>query len=73
MLGAAGAVEAAYTALTLATGEVPPTANLENPDPACDLDYLPREARRRVLDVAISNSFGFGGTNACLVFRRFDA
>ena len=73
MLGAAGAVEAAYTALALATGEVPPTANLEHPDPACDLDYVPREARRRPLNVAISNSFGFGGTNACLVFRRFNA
>lgn len=73
MLGAAGAVEAAYTALAIHTGEIPPTANLEYPDPACDLDYLPREARRRHLRVALSNSFGFGGTNACLVLRRFEA
>ncbi len=71
MLGAAGAVEAAYTALTLARGEVPPTANLEHPDPACDLDYVPGEARSAPIDVALSNSFGFGGTNACLALRRF--
>ncbi len=71
MLGAAGAVEAAYTALTLSRGEVPPTANLEHPDPACDLDYVPGEARKAPVEVALSNSFGFGGTNACLALRRF--
>ena len=70
MLGAAGAVEAAYTTLALVYGEVPPTANLEHPDPACDLDYVPGDARRKPLRVALSNSFGFGGTNACLVLRR---
>jgi 3-oxoacyl-[acyl-carrier-protein] synthase II len=70
LLGAAGAVEAAYTVLTLAHRVLPPTINLEEPDPACDLDYVPHEARRASVDVALSNSFGFGGTNAVLVFRR---
>jgi 3-oxoacyl-[acyl-carrier-protein] synthase II len=70
LLGAAGAVEAAYTVLTLAHRVLPPTINLEDPDPACDLDYVPHEARRASVDVALSNSFGFGGTNAVLVFRR---
>jgi 3-oxoacyl-(acyl-carrier-protein) synthase len=51
-------------------GLVPPTINLDEPDPACDLDYVPHEARRLPLDAAVSNSFGFGGTNVSLVFRR---
>ncbi len=71
MLGAAGAVEAAYCALVVSRGEVPPTANLEHPDPECDLDYIPGDARRGRIDVALSNSFGFGGTNVSLVLRRF--
>ncbi len=69
LLGAAGGVETAVTALTLARGIIPPTINLENPDPQCDLDYVPGEAREVPLKAALSNSFGFGGTNACLVLR----
>ena len=69
-LGAAGAIEAAYTALTLFHGVIPPTINYEHPDPECDLDYVPNRARRAAVHVALSNSFGFGGTNACLAFRR---
>jgi len=70
LLGAAGAVEAAYTALTLAREVLPPTINLERPDPACDLDYVPGEARRARVDAALSTSFGFGGTNSTLVLGR---
>jgi 3-oxoacyl-[acyl-carrier-protein] synthase II len=70
LLGAAGTVEAAYTVLALARGTLPPTINLEEPDPACDLDYVPNAARRQQVEAAISNSFGFGGTNAVLVVRR---
>lgn len=73
LLGAAGAVEAAYTVLTLARGALPPTLNLDEPDPACDLDYVPHRARRLQVEVAISNAFGFGGTNATLAFRRAPA
>ncbi len=72
LLGAAGAVEAAFTLLTLVRGEVPPTMNYEVPDPACDLDYVPNTARRERFKVALSNSFGFGGTNVSLAFQRFD-
>jgi len=71
LLGAAGGVEALASAMALHTGVVPPTATLQNPDPACDLDYVPGTARELSPDVALSNSFGFGGTNATLVFRRF--
>jgi 3-oxoacyl-[acyl-carrier-protein] synthase II len=70
LLGAAGTVEAAYTVLALARGTVPPTINLDQPDPACDLDYVPRAARAAAVEAALSNSFGFGGTNAALAFRR---
>jgi 3-oxoacyl-[acyl-carrier-protein] synthase II len=70
LLGAAGAVEAAYAVLTLARGVLPPTLNLDEPDPECDLDYVPHCARTAAPTVALSNAFGFGGTNACLVFRR---
>ena len=70
LLGAAGGVEAVISVLALARGILPPTINLENPDPECDLDYIPHTARKAQVDVAMSNSFGFGGTNACLVFRR---
>lgn len=71
LLGAAGAVETAYTALALYHQIVPPTINLENPDPECDLDYVPHTARPAEIEVAISNSFGFGSTNACVVLRKF--
>ena len=70
LLGAAGSLEAVYTTLALREQMLPPTINQENPDPACDLDYVPNRARAASFDVAISNSFGFGGTNACLVLRR---
>jgi len=71
-LGAAGGIEAIYTLLALARGRLPPTINYEEPDPACDLDYVPNLARASDARVALSNSFGFGGANACLVFRRWD-
>lgn len=69
-LGASGAIEAAISALTLDRGWIPPTVNLENPDPACDLDYVPHTGRDAKPDVVLSNSFGFGGINAALVFKR---
>ena len=71
MLGAAGGVEAAFTALTVFNGIIPPTINLHNPDPDCDLDYVPLVAREALVNVALSNSFGFGGTNGVIVMRRF--
>jgi 3-oxoacyl-[acyl-carrier-protein] synthase II len=70
LLGAAGAVEGIYSVLTLHRQMIPPTINYENPDPECDLDYVPNQARKADVRVALSNSFGFGGTNACVVFRR---
>jgi 3-oxoacyl-[acyl-carrier-protein] synthase II len=70
LLGAAGAVEAVFTALAIRDQVSPPTINLRTPDPECDLDYVPNEARRMPIRVALSNSFGFGGTNATLVFAR---
>lgn len=73
LLGAAGAIEAAFTALAIERGVLPPTINYETPDPDCDLDYVPNEARRADLEAAMSNGFGFGGTNAVLVFRRHEA
>lgn len=72
LLGAAGGVEAIATVLALHRGVLPPTATLNEPDPACDLDYLPGRARHQQVDVALSNGFGFGGTNACLLFSRFE-
>ena len=71
LLGAAGGVEAVISILALRDGVLPPTINLENPDPECDLDYVPNKARQSQVDVVMSNSFGFGGTNACLIFKRF--
>ena len=69
-LGAAGALEAAITALSIHHGVVPPTINLEKADPACDLDYVPGEARDARIEAAISNSFGFGGHNCVLCFGK---
>jgi len=71
MLAAAGGVEAIFTVLTIRDGIIPPTMNYDTPDPDCDLDYVPNVARKAKIDVALSNSFGFGGVNATLVFRRF--
>ncbi len=71
MLGAAGAVEAAVAALALQQGIVPPTINLENPDPECDLDYVPNKSRKQNIKAALSNSLGFGGINAALVFKKY--
>lgn len=72
LMGAAGAVEALVCVRSLETGWVPPTINYENPDPACDLDYVPNEARELEARVVLSNSFGFGGHNSCLLFRRWE-
>jgi 3-oxoacyl-[acyl-carrier-protein] synthase II len=71
LLGAAGGIEAVFSILALQQGIIPPTINLDNPDPGCDLDYVPHKSRVCSFDVAISNAFGFGGVNACLVFRRW--
>ena len=69
LLGAAGAVEGVYSVLALKHGVIPPTINYEMPDPQCDLDYVPNQARKAEIKVVLSNSFGFGGTNACIIFR----
>ena len=71
LIAAAGSVEAIVCLLTIRDGMLPPTINLENPDPECDLDYIPNEARRKQVDVALSNSFGFGGQNITLIIKRF--
>jgi 3-oxoacyl-[acyl-carrier-protein] synthase II len=71
LLGAAGGIEAIASVLALHHGILPPTINYETPDPECDLDYVPNQARKQDLEVALSNAFGFGGTNATLVFRKF--
>ena len=71
LLGAAGGVEAIFSLLTIRDGIIPPTINLENPGQGCDLDYVPNTAREQDVNIAISNSFGFGGTNGSLVFRKF--
>jgi len=72
LLGAAGGIEAVLTSLAIKYQIAPPTINLENPDPECDLDYVPNIARNMKIDIAVSNSFGFGGTNGSLVFKRFE-
>ncbi|MFA7525768.1 MAG: beta-ketoacyl-ACP synthase II, partial [Acidithiobacillus sp.] len=72
LLGAAGGVEAIFTTLALYHGILPPTINLDQADEGCDLDYVPLKARKASVEVALSNSFGFGGTNSSLVFRRVD-
>jgi 3-oxoacyl-[acyl-carrier-protein] synthase II len=71
LLGAAGGVEAIFTVLTIRDGIIPPTINHDTPDPECDLDYVPNVARKRGVNITLSNSFGFGGINATLVFRKF--
>jgi 3-oxoacyl-[acyl-carrier-protein] synthase II len=73
LLGAAGAVEGIITVLVGRTGKIPPTINFSTPDPACDLDYAHNEQRDREVRVALTNSFGFGGHNVCLAFRRWEA
>jgi len=70
LLGAAGGIEAIFTALSIRDQIAPPTINLDNPDDGCDLDYVPHTAREMKIDIAISNSFGFGGTNGSLVFGK---
>jgi len=72
LLGAAGAVEAGITTLVVQRGMIPPTINYETPDPDCDLDYVPNKARHVQVEYALSNSFGFGGTNASLLFKRYE-
>jgi 3-oxoacyl-[acyl-carrier-protein] synthase II len=72
LLGAAGSTEAIFTILAIRDGIMPPTINYEEPDPQCDLDYVPNVARRKPIKVAMSNAFGFGGTNATLVFKKFE-
>ncbi|HZR47191.1 MAG TPA: beta-ketoacyl-ACP synthase II, partial [Candidatus Manganitrophaceae bacterium] len=71
LLGAAGGIEAVFSILSIRDGIIPPTINLDHPDPLCDLDYTPLQARKREVKVALSNSFGFGGTNATVIFRRY--
>jgi 3-oxoacyl-[acyl-carrier-protein] synthase II len=72
LLGAAGGIEGVFSVLAIHHGIIPPTINYFNPDPECDLDYVPNEARESQVDVALSNSFGFGGTNAALIFKRLN-
>ncbi len=72
LLGAAGAVEAIFSIMSLYTGKVPPTANYQEPDPECDLDYVTEGARETHPKVALSNSFGFGGVNATLIFKKVE-
>ena len=72
LLGAAGAVEAIYSLMTLQTGILPPTINYQTPDPECDLDYVPNQSREMPASIAMSNSFGFGGTNGCILFRSHE-
>jgi len=72
LLGGAGGLEAGISALAVSTDEVPPTINLDNPDPECDLDYVPHTSRKMPVRYALSNSFGFGGTNAALLFKKYE-
>lgn len=72
LLGAAGGVEAVISVLSIYNGIIPPTINLDKPDPECDLDYVPYKSRKITVNYALSNSFGFGGTNACLLFKKFE-
>ena len=70
LLGAAGAVEAVFSVLALRDQVAPPTINLDNPDEGCDLNYVAHQAQQRKIEVTLSNSFGFGGTNGTLIFKR---
>jgi 3-oxoacyl-(acyl-carrier-protein) synthase len=72
LLGAAGGVEAVFSVLAIDRGVIPPTINYEHPDSECDLDYVPNTARKSSVRAALSNSFGFGGTNACLIFKKYE-
>ena len=72
LLGAAGGVEAVFSVLAIYDGVAPPTINLEEPDDECDLDYVPNEAREMSINISMSNSFGFGGTNGTVIFKRVD-
>ena len=71
-MGAAGAVEAVISIMATVTGIIPPTINLHQCDPQCDLDYVPNEARRSTVNIAMSNSMGFGGHNTCLIFKQYE-
>jgi 3-oxoacyl-[acyl-carrier-protein] synthase II len=71
LLGAAGGVEAIFTVLAMKDSVLPPTINIETPDPDCDLDYVANEARKQEVNVAMSNSLGFGGHNATIVFKKY--
>jgi len=70
LLGAAGGVEAVFSLMAMQDQVAPPTINLDNPEDECDLDYVPHVAKQRKIDIAMSNSFGFGGTNGTLIFKR---
>jgi 3-oxoacyl-(acyl-carrier-protein) synthase len=72
MIGATGALEAIFCVMALREGIIPPTINLRNPDPECDLDYVPNQARRKEVRIAITNAFGFGGHNSVLVLKRWE-
>ena len=72
LFGAAGGVEAIFCLKAISEGVLPPTINLDHPDPACDLDYVPHRARKKAIRTAMSNSFGFGGVNASLIFQKFE-
>ena len=71
LLGAAGGLEGVVLAKVVSKGKIPPTINLKNPEESCDLDYVANEAREKSITYAMSNSFGFGGTNASIIFKRF--
>jgi 3-oxoacyl-[acyl-carrier-protein] synthase II len=71
-LGASGGIELVVTVMAIQDNLIPPTINLDNPDPECDLDYTPNQARERVVNYAMSNSFGFGGHNASILVKRFE-
>jgi 3-oxoacyl-[acyl-carrier-protein] synthase II len=71
LLGGSGGIEAVATVMAIANNHVPPTINLETPDPDCDLDYVPNQSRTLPVEVALSNSFGFGGHNVTLAFRKY--
>jgi 3-oxoacyl-[acyl-carrier-protein] synthase II len=71
LLGGSGGIEAVASVMAVANDRVPPTINLVNPDPACDLDYVPNQSREQIVEMAMSNSFGFGGHNVTLLFKKY--